>query len=176
MRLTDLLGEEADRTARQIEQFARALLRRSYGGNPFVQRWEDDIVQQVLMTAVDWAGRVARGEAQVLNTDAWLVRVTFNTKNQVWRRTGAGREVDGPDVGGDVPDSTAISLIDRLALREALRRLDDECRELLVRFHAVGESAKVIAAAYGLSPGNVRVKLHRCRHRLLVMHEGTATA
>ncbi len=176
MDLTDLLGEAADDAVGQIEQFARALLRRSYASNPFVRRWEDDIVQQVLMTAFDWAGRVDRGEAVVRNTDAWLVRVIFNTKNQTWRRSGAGREVEVSEPVAPNAEARPLSLTDRLALRQALERLDGECRELLVRFHALGESANAMATAYDLSPGNIRVKLHRCRRKLLVMHEGASTS
>lgn len=171
MELTDLLGDQAEGTAQSIERLARAILRRSYGTNPFVRENEDDIVQQVLMISVEWARRVSDGEAQIRNTEAWVVRITLNTKNQLWRRLHKLRQPSEFEEVPEIPEPSSLSAPELMDLRSALARLDDECRALLVRFHALGETGDSIASALGITCGNLRVRLHRCRKRLLALHD-----
>ncbi len=172
LELTDLLLPEGP-TAAEIERRCRSLLRRKFGGNPMARDQMEDLVQEVLMAAFKQAQKIDAGSPPVRNVDAWLCRVTMNAVWRTWHREGEGRisSLDQPSAPADLPAPATLPLDDRLAVRQALGRLDAECQRLLWRREVLGEARKTLAAQIGVTSNTLGVRLHRCRKRLLELFE-----
>lgn len=170
-----LTGPHPDEAARGVERTVRFLLRRSYAGNPLIRQREDDVVQEVLAAAVRQAGRIAQGGARLENPDAWLCRVTLNAARRTWRREGGWYNAETIDATGE-PAAPPLSLENRLAIRQALARLDAACRRLLIERDVLGQTREAIAATLGITANALGVRLHRCRRKLLELVSGPAGA
>jgi RNA polymerase sigma-70 factor (ECF subfamily) len=72
------------------------------------------------------------------------------------------------------PQELEEEIVQRLALADAVARLDTRDRELIALRYGADLSTKQIAELLGLSRNGVDVALHRCRERLSVelQHEG----
>lgn len=124
-----------------------------------------DLVQQVLMLTLESlrAGKLRDPER--------LVSFVFGTCRMTvldLRRTGARRERLLDRFAADVPMATpaAAPPLDRARLADCLERLSERERSVLVMTFYDDEPAKTVAAALGLSEGNVRVIRHRGIERL----------
>ena len=84
---------------------------------------------------------------------AWVLRVTTNLAIDVHRRR-ARRPVDPPAV---VPDEADL----RVVLAEALRRLPERQRQVVVLRYLVDLSEAEVSRALDISPGSVKQHLHR---------------
>lgn len=177
--LCELLGTESHLASGHFQKTIRYLLRRSHGRNPFVREREDDLVQEVLAKAFQQARRIASGEVEPLrNVDAWLCRVTLNVVRKAWRddRVARASVPWEPDPGSETPApehpaAEPLPLPKRLAIRQAIARLDSTCRQLLLRREVLGESRTVLGKWLGISANAIGVRLHRCRKRLLEIYE-----
>lgn len=133
-----------------------------------------DIAQETMIRA--WKALPKfRGDAQL---STWLHRITVNTawtqKKRARRHTGAPLEevgelaapvdIDNPEFAGEIADL-------RGRLREALDRLPDSQRQIVVMKDIHGWSHAEIASASGLSVTAAKVRLHRARARLARMLE-----
>jgi RNA polymerase sigma-70 factor, ECF subfamily len=116
----------------------------------------DDIAQEAVLRA--WRRRDScRDAAQPW---AWLAQITRNEaiRHAERRRDAAG---DVPDVaGGPEP---AESVLPRLALTDALSVLGELDRRLLRLHYELDVGVAALAQLCGLSPGAVRVRMHRAR-------------
>jgi RNA polymerase sigma-70 factor (ECF subfamily) len=124
-----------------------------------------DLVQQVLMLTLERvrAGRLRDAER--------LVSFVFGTCRMTvleLRRTGARRERLLDRYAGDVPmaDPAASPRLDQARLVGCLERLSERERSVLVMTFYDDQPARDVAAALGLSEGNVRVIRHRGLERL----------
>ena len=126
----------------------------------------EDIAQETMARA--WRSRAsfdpARGDAA-----AWLLRIGFRAFLDARKaRQPAGCEPDqlatpsvGPVGEASIREETR-ALLDRLPERE---------RDVLLRFHAEGQSVASIAATLRLPLGTVKSDLHRARARLWALRE-----
>jgi RNA polymerase sigma-70 factor (ECF subfamily) len=134
-----------------------------------------DLVQQVLMLTLE---RLRAGE---LRDAERLVSFVFGTCRMMvleLRRTGARRERLLERYAGDVPmaDPAAAPSLDHARLVACLERLAERERSVLVMTFYDDQSAREVAAALGLSEGNVRVIRHRGLERLRDCVTGGASA
>ena len=124
-----------------------------------------DLVQQVLMLTLE------RLRAGKLRDAERLVSFVFGTCRMTvleLRRTGARRERLLGLYADDVPiaDPAASPRLDHARLAGCLDRLSERERAVLVMTFYDDQPAKDVAAALGLSEGNVRVIRHRGLERL----------
>lgn len=124
-----------------------------------------DLVQQVLMLTLE------RLRAGKLRDAERLVSFVFGTCRMTvldLRRTGARRERLLERYADDVPmaDPAAAPRLDGARLVGCLERLSERERSVLVMTFYDDQPARDVAAALGLSEGNVRVIRHRGLERL----------
>jgi len=124
-----------------------------------------DLVQQVLMLTLE------RLRAGKLRDAERLVSFVFGTCRMTvldLRRTGARRERLLERYADDVPmaDPAAAPRLDQARLVGCLERLSERERSVLVMTFYDDQPARDVAAALGLSEGNVRVIRHRGLERL----------
>jgi RNA polymerase sigma-70 factor (ECF subfamily) len=119
----------------------------------------EDVTQQVfvkLMTHID------KYEPRAVPFSAWIARVAHNMAVDYLRRT---RLVPCEEI--HPPDTTDHQRGDRAhALKEALRDLPEEQREVLLLRHVLGLSPSEIATRLGRSEGSVHGLHHRGRSAL----------
>ena len=116
----------------------------------------DDIAQEAALRA--WRRRDScRDPAQPW---AWLAQITRNEAiRHAQRRRDAASDV--PDVAG-APEP-AESVLPRLALDDALAGLGELDRRLLRLHYEHDVGVAALAQLCGMSPGAVRVRMHRAR-------------
>ena len=124
-----------------------------------------DLMQQVLMLTLE---RLRAGE---LRDPERLVSFMFGTCRMMvleLRRTGSRREQLLERYAGDVPmaDPSTSPRLDQARLVGCLEGLAERERSVLVMTFYDDQPAKDVAAALGLSEGNVRVIRHRGLERL----------
>jgi RNA polymerase sigma-70 factor, ECF subfamily len=124
-----------------------------------------DLVQQVLLLTLE------RLRAGKLRDAERLVSFVFGTCRMTvmeLRRTGARRERLLERYADDVPmaDPAQSPRLDHARLVGCLERLSERERSVLVMTFYDDQPAKDVAAALGLSEGNVRVIRHRGIERL----------
>lgn len=111
----------------------------------------DDLVHDVFLLAMRRLGSLRRGEA----FGAWLAAIARNRARDHWRRGEDARELP-EDVAGDPhPEGDALRVL------AVVRRLPDAYRETIVLRLVEGMTGPEIAERTGLTPGSVRVNLHR---------------
>jgi RNA polymerase sigma-70 factor (ECF subfamily) len=113
----------------------------------------DDLVQDVFLTALRRLGTLRDPAA----FGPWIAAIARNRANDFFRRSRPGEELPedlpGPaDVEGDAEAAKALL---------AIRSLPDTYRETLVLRLVEGMTGPEIAERTGLTPGSVRVNLHR---------------
>jgi RNA polymerase sigma-70 factor (ECF subfamily) len=126
----------------------------------------DDFIQEILLIVIE-ARRAGRIE-QPDRLGAFVAGVCRVTLRDTWRN--ARRRADllaryGPDLVSDVgmPDHEHL---DAARLEQCLEKLGEKERRVVVLTFYGGKDAREIAAALGLSDGNVRVVRHRALTRL----------
>jgi len=119
----------------------------------------DDLVQDVFLRAFTRIHSL-RDEASF---GGWLASITRNRANDYHRRP---REVPEP-LETDVEDARAdSSQIEAEAILALIRTLPEAYRETLILRLVEGMTGPEIAARTGLTPGSVRVNLHRGMQQL----------
>ncbi len=111
----------------------------------------DDLVQDVFLRAMRRLGTLRRDES----FGPWLASIARNRARDHYRR---GRDtVELPDhlPGEPHPEGEALAVL------AAVRRLPEAYRETLVLRLVEGMTGPEIAERTGLTPGSVRVNLHR---------------
>jgi RNA polymerase sigma-70 factor (ECF subfamily) len=119
-----------------------------------------------------FAQAVRRGDA-VRDPAAWLWRTVFRIAGGILaardRHDGPahdGRAHDGRADGGESAASTDTLPDEVVVLLDALARLGEADRRVVVLSLVGGLSATEVGRAVDASPGAVRVRLHRARSRL----------
>lgn len=124
----------------------------------------DDVVQATYLAALE---NPPRDDA---SRDAWLRRVVRNVALVMRRGDTRRRQREVRRLSGD---STAPATVDQVAEMEAHRhlvdavlRLDDISRDVIIQRYFDGRSAESIAAAAGIPSATVRNRLKRALDRL----------
>jgi RNA polymerase sigma-70 factor (ECF subfamily) len=126
----------------------------------------DDVMQEVAARA--WRYRDAFDGERALGP--WLrgaaLRVVFDQRA---RHARAPRSSDAAvdSLAAETPKAQAWE--QRETLARALEQLSSVERDVLVRFHARGESVREIAAALAVPEGTIKSHLHRARRKLAAL-------
>ncbi len=139
----------------------------------------EDLAQDALLRALKALPRF-RGECAL---STWIYRITVNTwKNRVrsekrrgfWKLVpldvfakDTGDEAERPLSSDDPPLDAALESGERgTAVQEALKRLDEDSRAVIVLRELRGQSYEQIAAVLGVPEGTVKSRLWRAREAL----------
>lgn len=124
----------------------------------------DDLVQDVFMRALRRLSTLRESGS----FGAWLAAIARNLANDYHRRSvpeerladdTCDNDIDRGKTAGDLEGPAA-------AILDAIRSLSDAYRETLILRLVEGMTGPEIAARTGLTPGSVRVNLHRGMHQL----------
>ncbi|HWQ22917.1 MAG TPA: sigma-70 family RNA polymerase sigma factor [Gaiellaceae bacterium] len=85
---------------------------------------------------------------------------------------GASRERPSPEPVPEAVEAALEELDDAFAVREALARLPEPCREMLDRFFARDQSYRTISAELDLPAGTIASRIARCLRKLRLELEG----
>lgn len=120
----------------------------------------DDLVHDVFVLAIERLSALRDPAA----FGGWLAAITRNRAHDYHRHT---EEVDelSDDTAGCAAESSA-SASEAAAVLAAIRRLPEAYRETLILRLVEGMTGPEIAARTGLTPGSVRVNLHRGMQQL----------
>jgi RNA polymerase sigma-70 factor (ECF subfamily) len=112
----------------------------------------DDLVQDVFLAAFRKLASLREPGAFA----GWLIAIARNRANDFHRRSRAPDELLD-----NIPDSRDMGDREAHAALEAIRSLPEAYRETLMLRLVEGMTGQEIAVRTGLSPGSVRVNLHR---------------
>jgi RNA polymerase sigma-70 factor, ECF subfamily len=111
----------------------------------------DDLVQDVFLKAMRRLPSLRRTEA----FGPWLCAIARNRARDHWRRGDETMELPGDVAGAPQQQMESLTVL------AAIRRLPEAYRETLVLRLVEGMTGPEIAERTGLTPGSVRVNLHR---------------
>ena len=111
----------------------------------------DDLVQDVFITAYTRIRELREPAA----FGGWIAAIARNRATDYLRQTREQVELPDEMPGGDAIDTETLMVLD------AIRLLPDAYRDTLLMRLVEGMSGLEIAERSGLSPGSVRVNLHR---------------
>lgn len=144
---------------RETPRLLRFLARLS-GGKSEAEDLLQDVIERALRYRDSFDARRSAG--------GWLRRIAFRVF--VDRRTRRAREPEGIGDAIETVESRASGQTAEVEVREELERLlaplSDSEREIVLRFHARGESLLEVAHAMRLPLGTVKSHLHRARRRM----------
>ena len=124
----------------------------------------EDLVQDVFLRALPRLGDLRN----VSRFGAWLATITRNIATDYYRRsqTQPQSSEDGVDLDEQPAKLSAPRNSEAAEVLECVRSLPEAYRETLILRLVEGMTGPEIAARTGLSPGSVRVNLHRGMHQL----------
>lgn len=129
----------------------------------------EDLAAETLLRALD-AAEGFRGEAAL---GTWLHRIGVNLANDLLRRRERSPVVpvagdgDLPDIVADASDSEPIEQRQMSAcVRNLLATLPPAQRDVLTQADMLDRTALEIARDGGITPGNVKIRLHRARRAM----------
>jgi RNA polymerase sigma-70 factor, ECF subfamily len=124
----------------------------------------DDLVQDVFLRAMPRLCDLR----DVERFGPWLAAITRNRANDYYRQTRAVAEVTEslPEDEEKLPASSTAPDAEAAAILALVRALPDTYRETLILRLVEGMTGPEIAARTGLTPGSVRVNLHRGMQQL----------
>jgi RNA polymerase sigma-70 factor, ECF subfamily len=140
----------------------------------------DDVTQESFCRLLETADRVGEG----FNVSAWLHRIAVNLCLDELRRVArrepvatearSGRDASGwldelVDTGRAYrPDAAAEAALTRRLVRDAIARLPERQRRVLVLRDVEGMSHAAISATAGIAQGALQGVLHRARERFRI--------
>ncbi|MGH9887946.1 MAG: RNA polymerase sigma factor [bacterium] len=122
----------------------------------------EDLVQEVFVAALSGLGTLR--EAAVFGP--WLVAITRNRANDRYRRFKPSEPLPADVPGALHPEGEGFAIL------EKIRALPEAYHETLILRLVEGMTGPEIACRTGLSPGSVRVNLHRGMMQLRAKLEG----
>jgi len=163
MELTDLRNCEAHAWRLLHERVRRVAVpfKRSLG-----EEWEDAAQEaEIRLLRALRDGRLDHDSG----LESFIWRVTRNACIDQLRRQkvrGALAQQDAAELGDlrDSPNVLAARFEQRMQLDKSFQLLPEECRSLLFAIEQ-GRSYSELAEQLGISPGALRVRVHRCRER-----------
>ena len=124
----------------------------------------DDLVQDVFLRAMPRLCDLR----DVARFGPWLAAITRNRANDYYRQTRAVAAVTEslPEDEAELPASNTAPDAEAAVILAFVRSLPDAYRETLILRLVEGMTGPEIAARTGLTPGSVRVNLHRGMQQL----------
>jgi RNA polymerase sigma-70 factor (ECF subfamily) len=140
-----------------IRQFLRRSLRNEDDA--------DDVMQELYVRLLVRSSQLRQEES----ARAWLRRVLRSVLNDHFRREAARQRAEADFARKDAaspPPEEEIDTAACMCLHKVLPALKPEYAEILRRVDLAEESREAVAAALGLTMGNLTVRLHRARQAL----------
>lgn len=129
----------------------------------------EDITQEVFMKAI-----LSLNEEHG-NFRAWLYTVARNlTYNHTRKNQNKAKVIEELKHGTFVEDDIGETIVTNERYRElyeAISRLPENYREILIMQYFSNMQLKDVAAVLGLTPGNARILAHRAKNKLREMME-----
>lgn len=142
----------------------------------------EDMTQQTFLQVFRKIGTF-RGES---GFSTWLHRVTVNVVLMHLRRKGPCEipfeDLDRPGSDSEsrpeysASDTSMLSLVDRLNVRRAIRKLPSGYKRHFLLYDVLGYAHKEIARYLGCSTGSSKSQLHKARKRLRQLLQGERRA
>lgn len=142
----------------------------------------EDMTQQTFLQVFRKIGTF-RGES---GFSTWLHRVTVNVVLMHLRRKGPCEipfeDLDRPGSDSEsrpeynASDTSMLSLVDRLNVRRAIRKLPSGYKRHFLLYDVLGYAHKEIARYLGCSTGSSKSQLHKARKRLRQLLQGERSA
>ena len=127
----------------------------------------EDVFQEVFARAYQHLGRLREDEA----IRPWIAQLTRRLCiDQI--RSGSREQLSDEEPEPADVDETLDTLVEALAVHEALAELPEHCQEILDRFFARDESYRTISEALDLPAGTIASRISRCLGRLREVLEG----
>ena len=127
----------------------------------------EDVFQEVFARAYQHLGRLREDEA----IRPWLAQLTRRLCiDQI--RSGSREQLSDEELEPADVDETLDTLVEALAVHEALAELPEHCQEILDRFFARDESYQTIGAALDIPAGTIASRISRCLAKLRELFEG----
>jgi RNA polymerase sigma factor (sigma-70 family) len=127
----------------------------------------EDVFQEVFARAYQHLGRLREDEA----IRPWLAQLTRRLCiDQL--RSGSREQLSDEELEPSDVDETLDTLVEALAVHEALAELPEHCQEILDRFFARDESYQAIGAALDIPAGTIASRISRCLAKLRELFEG----
>jgi RNA polymerase sigma factor (sigma-70 family) len=127
----------------------------------------EDVFQEVFARAYQHLGRLREDEA----IRPWIAQLTRRLCiDQI--RSGSREQLSGEELEPADVDETLDTLVEALAVHEALAELPEHCQEILDRFFARDESYQTIGAALDIPAGTIASRISRCLAKLRELFEG----
>lgn len=153
--------------------YAMALTRNSFEA--------EDLVQETYVRAIKWRGRLREDS----NVKAWLYTILRNIRFNQVRQQGTRPkllELDADESTADLvietgkdPHALYVSKVEREQVREAIQRLSEEFREIILLREFAELSYQEIATLLDCPPGTVMSRLARARSKLGILLSTTQT-
>ena len=127
----------------------------------------EDVFQEVFARAYQHLGRLRADEA----IRPWIAQLTRRLCiDQI--RSGSREQLSDEEPEPADVDETLDTLVEALAVHEALAELPEHCQEILDRFFARDESYQTIGAALDIPAGTIASRISRCLAKLRELFEG----
>ena len=166
----DFLADE-QRAVRTVERWVQAIVRGGWRFSDPAAVTQDIMLELVLL---------ARSDRIPVNRDfqAFVRTVTRHSCVDAFRRDRIratepleDRFFELPGKERDDPEARLLAHRQRERLRFLWQALAPTCRELIRWAHGEEISADIIAERLDISPGNARVRLHRCLERARTLYQ-----
>ena len=131
----------------------------------------DDLTQDVFLKALQRLSTLRATE----KFGAWLAAIARNMATDYHRNPLKEDSLDDQPDGSDLAASPSPAGNDAATVLESIRRLPDAYRETLILRLVEGMTGPEIAARTGLTPGSVRVNLHRGMQQLRAQLESLSS-
>jgi RNA polymerase sigma factor (sigma-70 family) len=108
--------------------------------------------------------------ANVQMLEPYLIGAICNASRNFLRRSSTSKALFfcGEHPCAATPDDALLNELERKTLlAQMLARVGGPCRDLLQRFYMNGDGTEVLAHAFNITRGAVKVKLFKCRQRAL---------
>ena len=127
----------------------------------------EDVFQEVFARAYQHLGSLRADEA----IRPWIAQLTRRLCiDQI--RSGSREQLSDEELEPADVDETLDTLVEALAVHEALAELPEHCQEILDRFFARDESYQTIGAALDIPAGTIASRISRCLAKLRELFEG----
>ena len=150
-----------------VERFSRYVYAICGRGFRLAQQDAEDVFQEVFARAFERLSELRSDDA----VRPWLAQLTrrlcIDKLRLLARDTPSDAEPDEQEV-----DDVLAQLDEAMAVRAALDKVGDPCREILDRFFCRDESYRTIGDALGLPAGTIASRISRCLGKVKAELEG----
>ena len=143
-----------------VERYSRYVYSIAGRGFRLSDTEAEDVFQDVFLRVYLRLDSIRDGDA----LRPWIAQVT--RRLCIDRLAAVKGRPEAEEVDEAVPDETLDELEEAFVVRDALRALDEGCRELLDRFFARDEPYRQIAEELDLPMGTVASRISRCLDKL----------